>query len=162
MTYQHLQRNLSAMITQAGPQVQRRLTRAFAELVVERSPLPRTDEALAAVSAGGYGESELRQWMRDRAEAEYQRCLRLQYDKDNAEETRQPWTQETELVAAYQTKSVYRMLAAVLDEDPHRSAQKTAYLARFATSDQEAETVVGLILREAGFDVSYDVYWIYE
>lgn len=160
MRYQGIEPELSAMITQADPRVQRRLAIAFAELIAERFSLPRTNEVLTAITGGTLGDSELRQWVHERAHQADQRALALENAIDAAEVTGQSSPHEHELNSVYTTKGVYRVMDAALDDDPHRAAQETAYLSHLVLSDREPETLVGFILREAGFDVSAHVYWL--
>ncbi|WP_163511235.1 hypothetical protein [Fodinicola acaciae] len=151
------------MITSAGPAVQREIARSLAALVLERYPVERGQQALDAIIAERFDDAELRTWLEDTGSAHATYAQRLHDRRDAALDAGQAWPEEQERKAdeLEATGAVMQTLAAALDPVPNIAAQDAAYIARVATSDREADTVVGFVLDKAGYDVSQIVYWLH-
>ncbi|GAA1657457.1 hypothetical protein GCM10009765_03730 [Fodinicola feengrottensis] len=162
MRYAGLRPELSRQIESAGPQVQRRLALSLIVLVTERVTVNRGAEVLTAVHTGDFGDTELRAWVGQQAKIANSAHDKLWNRQRQAEDAGEPVPdgQDDLIERAHMAASAYEVLYAALDSDPNTAAQEVAFLARRATSDDEAETAVGWILREAGYDVSRTVFWL--
>lgn len=162
MRYQRLRPELSEQITAAGSDVQRQIVRALVTLVTERAAPQRTSEAVAALNSAAYGDTELRTWLHQETAAATSSYNRLWGQQQRADQSGEPWTgeQESQLQQAHTRAAVYDLLHASLDPNPHHAAQEAAFLARKTITDDETDTAIGWLLREAGFDVTDSVYWL--
>jgi hypothetical protein len=154
--YTGVQPDLSAVLADAGAAVQRRVAQGLVEIVAERVPVDGGRQTLHALKTQQFGDTDLRRWLRLQAQSSDDRSQLLEQQKDDALEDAAGWTteQEAELVATSQASGAYRTLTAALDLDPAQAAQRTAYEARFATSDREADTVVALVLIDNNVDAA--------
>jgi hypothetical protein len=157
-----LRPELSQQIESAGAQVQRQLALSLTISVTERVTVDRAAEALVAVQTGDFGDTELRAWIGQQAKVANSAYDKLWNRQRQAEDAGEPTPAGYDdlMERAHMAASAYEVLYAALDADPNTAAQEVAFLARRATSDDETETAVGWILREAGFDVSRTVFWL--